>query len=316
MLEFPDYRSHPAYRFRHSVFSSTAETMKFLPALLRSAVLHLKGSPFRPDYRRGVRNSEAASGFYRNGCLTFGLSEDAANDLYARVRGILEPWRDEHRAIPAACRTMWNALRNIDEAEHKQVYDSVCEHLPTPVSELLRAALGNARPSQIQLSNFFADDEPLFKLGANTLTKYAPWHVDPVINTLKIITYLTPVGEAQGPFHYLRGSHRFNDSVLDRIVIHAHRFTGSGRPGWTWFNDEEGRRRFAALPAFLQKKNTLGADFIDGWELLDSRHDNIEVLTGPPGTAALFDPLGIHCGGKLLEGERVALISIFTPGKH
>ena len=315
MLEFADYHSHPAYRFRGSAFESAKETVRLLPSLLRSTVIHLRELPLSPDYKHNAE-SELARQFYQDGYLKLDFGMRAAQDILACVRKVLDPWRDQHRAIPPECRTMWNALRDLPLADHEDLYSCVNDHLPVEAAEVLKALLNADRPTHIQLSNFMSDDAPLFRMGSKSSTKYSPWHVDPVIKTLKIIIYLCDVTEENGPFHYLSGSHLLNDSILDRVVMHAHRFTFSGKPGWTWFNDEANRRRFAALPGFLQKKNTIGTDFVDSWEMLDSRSDDIQVLTGRPGSAALFDPIGIHRGGQILHGERTALILIYGYAKH
>jgi len=314
MLEFADYNSHPAYTFPRSPLKGANETLKLLPSLLHSTVVHLRKLGFSSDYRKNSE-SDLAKRFCQDGILSIDFGVQAAQDILSCVRKLLEPWRDQHRAIPPECRTMWNALRDLPPAHNKDLYNCVNDHMPVSVSQVLTELLNRDTPTHIQLSNFMADDGPLFKLGSDHLTKYSPWHVDPVIKTVKIIIYLCDVEEANGPFHYLKGSHLLNDSLLDRVVMHAHRFTFSGKPGWTWFNDEENRRRFAALPAVLQKKNTIGADFIDRWDMLDSRSDRIEVLTGRPGTAALFDPLGVHRGGQIVSGERTALILIYGYSK-
>lgn len=315
MLEFADYHSHPAYKFRRSAFNCAKETLRLLPSLVRSTVIHLRELPLSPDYKNGAK-SDLAQQFYQDGYLEINFRTPAAHDLFACVRDVLEPWRDQHRAIPAECRTMWNALRDLPRADHKNLYACVNDYLPSEASEVLRTLLGNDQPTHIQLSNFMADDTPLFRMGSDHLTRYSPWHVDPVIKTLKIIVYLSDVTQNNGPFHYLKASHLLNDSIFDRVVMHAHRFTFSGKAGWTWFNDEANRRRFAALPGFLQKKNTIGADFIENWVMLDSKMDDIQTLKGPAGSAALFDPLGIHRGGQIENGERTALILIFSYPKH
>lgn len=123
-------------------------------------------------------------------------------------------------------------------------------------------------------------------------------HVDTAWGITKMIIYLDPVDETNGPFCYVRGSHRARDGFWGRLVRKANDYAGlSGtRP--------ETRALFAALPRSLQKKAAFGPDVEDRHPLADDILKAEWRITSDQGQAILFDPDGVHRGGMVREGRR------------
>src|SRR5262245_13166520 len=109
MLDFPDYRTHPAYSFEHSRGDVALETLRFVPALVRSTLTLLRARPFLPDYDRPAKNHLAAR-FNDMGHVRWTMPNEGLEALRRATRDVVTPWAVQHRAIPPAERTMFNAL--------------------------------------------------------------------------------------------------------------------------------------------------------------------------------------------------------------
>ena len=107
-----------------------------------------------------------------------------------------------------------------------------------------------------------------------------PWHIDCLRPTLKSFLYLTDVGPAQGPLRYQPGTHLLDDErhrMFYRIC--------NGGLGHAYMSEEKCRRLDASC----------------------------EAVTGPAGTALLFDTQVLHAGSLCTEGMRVALVNGYRP---
>lgn len=123
-------------------------------------------------------------------------------------------------------------------------------------------------------------------------------HVDTAWGIAKMIVYVGEVGEANGPFSYVRGSHRARDGFWGRLVRKANDYAGlsSTRPA--------ARRLFAALPAGLRRKAAFGPDLRDDHPLAPALLAAETRFTTDAADAILFDPDGVHRGGMVQAGER------------
>ena len=123
-------------------------------------------------------------------------------------------------------------------------------------------------------------------------------HVDTAWGITKMIVYLGEVDEANGPFAYVRGSHRARDGFWGRLVRKANDHAGlsSTRPAV--------RRLFAALPRALQHKAAFGPDLRDSHPMADDLLRAEWRITSDHGHGILFDPDGVHRGGMVREGRR------------
>ncbi|HEX2571003.1 MAG TPA: phytanoyl-CoA dioxygenase family protein [Polyangia bacterium] len=107
-----------------------------------------------------------------------------------------------------------------------------------------------------------------------------PWHIDCLRPTLKSFLYLTDVGSAQGPLRFQPGTH-----VLDEARHRMFYRICNGGLGHAYMGEEESRRLDAIC----------------------------EAVTGPAGTALLFDTQVLHAGSWCTEGMRVALVNGYRP---
>lgn len=105
------------------------------------------------------------------------------------------------------------------------------------------------------------------------------WHRDsPFTNQFKTIIYLTDVCENNGPFQYIRGSHKRSGYKLINKVLEEYNY-GKNR-----FSDKE----------ILSTVNN-----IDGFK--------VSTITGKAGDLILVNTRGLHRGAPLTEGIRKAV---------
>lgn len=123
-------------------------------------------------------------------------------------------------------------------------------------------------------------------------------HVDTAWGITKMIVYLGEVGEGNGPFSYVRGSHRARDGFWGRLVRKANDYAGLSSTRAPM------RRLFAALPRALQRKAAFGPDVRDDHPMAGDLLRAEWRVTSDHGHGILFDPDGVHRGGMVREGER------------
>jgi len=126
-------------------------------------------------------------------------------------------------------------------------------------------------------------------------------HIDATYNLLKFIVYVSEVGPNNGPFAYVRGSHRASGGFWDGLIRRANDYAGLS---WT---KPQFRELFYALPRGLRRKAAFGADLtVDNDYTQPILQDEWRV-TSKEGDAVLFDPFGIHRGGMVREGRRLVV---------
>jgi hypothetical protein len=111
------------------------------------------------------------------------------------------------------------------------------------------------------------------------------WHRDsPVSHQFKAICYLNDVDSFNGPFQYIKGSHR----KLEVIVSYL-------------------------KGVFYPKQYRFSSDDVENY--LETSNKKITEVLGKKGTLAFADTKGIHTGKPLLNGERYVLFCYFWDGK-
>lgn len=123
-------------------------------------------------------------------------------------------------------------------------------------------------------------------------------HRDASGGDIKAIIYMSDVGPENGPFSYVRGSHRMRMSVTDDHIAEAN--DSNGLSG----TDPESRRLFGALPSRLRVKGSFGNDVPDGSPLAAELLASLWSITAPRGSVVVFDTKGVHRGGMVVQGER------------
>jgi len=129
-----------------------------------------------------------------------------------------------------------------------------------------------------------------------------PWtsylHVDTTYGILKGAIYIHEVGPDNGPFCYVRGSHRAKVGWLEGMIRRTNDYCGfSGRR-------PDARKKFMALPRMLRRKAEFGGDILDNSIDASLLREGHLSLTSSYGNCILFDGTGIHRGGMVNRGER------------
>ena len=121
--------------------------------------------------------------------------------------------------------------------------------------------------------------------GPNNTGSGGGWHRDSLVHAqIKAIVYLTETTADNGPFQYIRGSHR-NYATL-----------------WAAGKLDQSYRQ--------DRYDT--ADYISVFD----EDPNLLEFAGPAGTVILTDTSGIHRGKPLVEGERCALTHYLFHAHH
>jgi hypothetical protein len=117
---------------------------------------------------------------------------------------------------------------------------------------------------------------------------------------------VSEVGPDNGPFTYIRGTHRANRKFWDGLIRRANDYAGLS---WT---KRRNRQLFNALPKFLQRKAAFGVDLPAGNEYTEAILDNEWRVTSDQGDAVVFDPFGIRRGGMVRSGRRLVVTMMLT----
>jgi hypothetical protein len=131
-------------------------------------------------------------------------------------------------------------------------------------------------------------------------------HVDATYNLLKMIIYVNEVTRENGPFSYVKGSHRAARGFWDGMIRRANDYAGLS---WT---KRQHRELFFALPRALQRKGAFGADIPNDSVYVRPILENELCVTSANGNDVLFDPEGIHRGGMVRSGRRLAVGMMLT----
>lgn len=148
------------------------------------------------------------------------------------------------------------------------------------IREVLKAYTGTANPLGMLLA---AKIEYEYKEG--NLGSGGGWHRDsPVTHQFKAVCYLNDVDEQNGPFQYIRGSHRKGNVIWNY-------FNKVFKPGQYRFTEEE-------ISNYLAENNK-----------------KVESVTGKAGTLVYADTKGIHRGKPVEQGVRYVLFCYFWHDK-
>jgi hypothetical protein len=123
--------------------------------------------------------------------------------------------------------------------------------------------------------------------GGNEADPQETLHADSFHSSLKAWLFLNPVREDQGPFTFVRGSHRFTP---ERIA-------------WE-------RRRSLAEPRSIDRLSARGSPRITAQDLTAMNLSAPQALAVPANTLVVADTVGFHARGPAADpGERVELWS-------
>lgn len=195
----------------------------------------------------------------------------------------------------------------------KCVIDAVSAYIGREM-EFIYAALDYSHEKQ----NWYKDC--YFDVGFPT-AKTAYMHFDADNDVMKAMLYLRDVRPENGPFRYVRASHRWQRSGTQCALNKG--FDVQQTKTFEMENDgldyklgyyrpryklPEYRKGLSMLPNNLRGSTHFGDDVVDGSPLSVSLLQQEEVFIGPAGTFVVFDgSKGIHRGSQVDEGERWAV---------
>lgn len=129
------------------------------------------------------------------------------------------------------------------------------------------------------------------------------FHVDTNLNTLKCMIYLNEVTCIEnGAFEYVCKSHldyEFFTFLIRRVIRKIKAFE----------RDSSSKVKLMSLLQIFRKKNEL-TDFSKDSDLGKFIAENKKSFVNPT-NLIIFDPLGLHRGGRVFQGERLALQLVF-----
>lgn len=131
-------------------------------------------------------------------------------------------------------------------------------------------------------------------------------HIDPKLD-MKCIIYLNNVKAENGPFSYIHGSHLY---AKDNIVV---KNMAKAINVYNINNTPEKRFEFLCLPKGFQNSANFG-----NYILEDSKNgvfikNNLKPCLYENGNLIFFDPEGIHLGGNVVTGQRIAIQVVLKP---
>ena len=336
----PDYDKHPAYS--NEVASSTlvqkAKALLYffttLPVLLLKRVIqyerisydlrhpktvkHVLGlilnvvnniARFGRKNLRADNKSVISSTLEKYGCCVVSLSpEDFSSIAEVSVEDFNRLANERKKTISEAGREFGESRASCDTDGELTgvisriwadlgIVDSVSTHLGKTSRVVDVNPQINDRSDSFW-ANIFSD------LGLEELPETAYFHRDASGGDLKAILYMTDVGEENGPFTYVLGSHKMNVSLVDDLIMEAN--DNNGLSG----NGPKERSLFSALPAKLRQKGSFGNDLSNEDVLTQIIRECSWSICAPKGAVIIFDTKGIHRGGMVTEAERRVITTV------
>jgi hypothetical protein len=126
-------------------------------------------------------------------------------------------------------------------------------------------------------------------------------HMDPKPGIMKAIIYLGEVGSDDGPFSYIKGSHRWEYDEVERIFAW-------GNSVGNYCHSPQHRKVMCSWPKRFRKNAIVGRLIPDGSRLSRDLLKAITEYTSEDANVMVFDPsFGFHRGGLCKSGTRVNL---------
>ena len=276
-----------------------------LPSLATKARMALSHIFDRTQRGRGEAQDEGPlySTLRREGCAVVAMPvpalqslEELSRPLFARLEARREQGRGGVRDFEAS---RFYARRDESTALFAAVERLLGEAGVFATAELYlghRVSLVDVNPQINDSSDdFWRRVFPDLQLGQPSC---AYLHRDASGGDIKAIIYMSDVELDNGPFAYVRGSHRMRMSVTDDHIAETN--DSNGLAG----TDPTSRLLFAALPSRLRQKGSFSNDVPDGSPLAGELLGSLWSITAPRGSVVVFDTKGVHRGGMVMRGER------------
>lgn len=305
-LPNPDYESHPKYQPFLTELSNELRRealAKFLPPFQEHYRRHLSSSPLNYDVR--IKEGDGLlRQLQQDGCalarlaptpksLLVDLVQPIARAVHERLDQLPKPrFKDSQRALdPAEHAAVFEQAQAVLEGAH--VFAAGTAYAGRSIAlKTLAVQVNTARATALTYGKLDALGRP------SPSTRYL--HIDSAFwPPLKVLIYLNAVGENQGPFRYVLGSHRLaTDFELvvrktnDKAAIH--------------------NALFMALPAPFRMYTEFGDAMDPQSEQAAALLDKERACCDGLSDLVMFDFNGVHRGGFVREGHRYILQCCFS----
>jgi|GEM_PF-909781 len=250
----------------------------------------------------------------RDGILVLKMSEAERAELTAlteptavEVRRRREALSPRNRGVEASSGSLYHAKNNRTDFVDflTRVFD---DH-----GILAMASAYQGLPMGIKLANLQINSAEDSSIVGNSTVGDLPLspgyylHIDSSLGVMKVIIYRSRVTAEMGAFRFIPGSNRIGATPFELCLRKA-----TDKSNYDSCKTKD-RRKFARLPAFLQKKANFGNDLMPGDADLERLLGEERVLAGEPGDMMLFDNNGIHRGAIFETGEREIIQVLLAP---
>ena len=134
-----------------------------------------------------------------------------------------------------------------------------------------------------------------------TSTKLLNLHFDPKPGIMKAIIYLGEVKAHDGPFCWIKGSHRWNYKEMERVFAW-------GNSVGNYCHTPNHRIVANAFPKRFRGNAIVGRLIPDGTKLSKQLLTMLHQYLSTEANVMIFDPtFGLHCGGNPTSGTRINL---------
>ncbi len=304
-----DYSAHPKYNdVKIPWMQKLIANISFLGSVLYSLIFLIKGKQFPAKFNNREFDNlpEQYKQFAHNGVI--GITD---YDLSLKLMDLLESRFNAQRdnLKPDGERRLGDCIETVTVKNGKDLL----QEIEKPVlanqdfKQILDLFFSGASPRlRVALMHINSEkDEKVFKhsLDDDLGAEMNFFHVDTNLNTLKCMIYLSDVNSVEnGAFEYVLKSHKdygFFTFLIRRVIRKIKAFE----------RDSSSKEKLMSLLQIFRKKNEL-TDFSKDSELGRYVAENKKSFMNPT-NIVIFDPLGIHRGGRVFEGERLALQLVF-----
>ena len=307
-----NYKNCASYqKINISFFSKVKNNFIFIIFFCISSISVLFSRKYPKNFKEIP--SSSLKNFLHDGVLSI-YDNDLKEFLSKLLKKNIETIEDNLNKVPVNQRSISDCIIGVKKNQNKEIFKKIEEKIYDidELKEILFSFFNNKKPQLVHFNIhvnksddiyvFKHDDEDIFDDDMNFI------HVDTNLNTIKAMVYLTDVrSEKNGGFEYVIGSHDLF-SYKDFIIRKVNRIMGSYR------RDEKGKSILLSLFPFMRKLN----DFTDYGKNSELGHyvKSKKQLFAGNDNVIIFNPLGIHRGGRVKEGKRVALQLVFSINKH
>ena len=309
-----NYSQHPAYKgIKVGIIEKILYQFIFFQALLRVFLSYITAKKipiFDTNELKNQKTPKNLKKFLDNGFVQ--ISEtNLTNFLKRKLEPYIKKTEDKVNKIPPAVRNFSDCITGYEFNKNSTLFKEIEEEITSYISinSVLIKYFKGVYPKLVyfQIHINQANDEYVFKHSDfdSFDDEVNFFHVDTNLNTLKAMIYLTEVNdEKDGAFEYVLGSHKlFNaQDFVKRKVL---RKIGAYR------RDNIGKKIILSIPESYRVKNEF-SDFSKNSEL-GTLITNEKVTCTGKSNIILFNPHGIHRGGRVRKGKRIAIQLVFCP---